>query len=80
MKLLIQQQRPTAVQANFAGQPNQPRNPLDPYDEVVQQQRQGEAGVLQRLLPVKMRSSPGPSNLIAGQQNPASGEQQVSWY
>lgn len=79
MRLLIQQQRPQTVQAFIAAQPNQPRNTLDPYDEMVQQ-RHGEGSVLQqRLVPVRIRPPPGTpaAPAVAPQPAPTNPEQQV---
>lgn len=81
MRLLIPQQRPQNMQPQFIAQPNQQqRNPLDSYDEIVQQ-RQHESGVLhQRLVPVRMRANPvaqNPNIIAQGAQAAAATEQQV---
>lgn len=78
MRLLIQQQRPQTVQA-FIAQPNQQRNTLDPYDEMVQQ-RHGEGNVLQqRLVPVRIRPTLGTAatHVVPPQQSATNSEQQV---
>ena len=78
MRLLIQQQRPQTVQA-FITQPTQPRNALDPYDEMVQP-RHGENSVLQqRLVPVRIRPThTAPSHaVVPPPQSTATTEQQV---